>query len=253
MGKTTESQVIRVRAAALGDRQQVVDLEQMGRVAAAPGERIAIHAASFVVARCSAGQPRECGAVGIGGGCGQSRGLCAPLLRLMRRAVRLRVTRRVPAPAREWRPARPARRRRHGSHPLSRGPRTAAPQQRRARPMERHLLGRRLPVQRVLKVAISDTIDRALDCLEDAHSRGAWLSPKEAAPVLEERLRKEVISVLTQFVARTMPDRLLRGVTFQPAGMPGGGGTLYVHLDEEVTVPMLMGAGELATGTWADG
>ena len=103
------------------------------------------------------------------------------------------------------------------------------------------------------KVAISDTIDRALDCLEDAHSRGAWLSPKEAGPVLEERLRKEVISVLTQFVARTMPDRLLRGVTFQPAGMPGGGGTLYVHLDEEVTVPMLMGAGELATGTWADG
>ena len=43
-----ESQVGRLRATALGDRQQVVDLQQMGRGAAPPGERVAITAATAV-------------------------------------------------------------------------------------------------------------------------------------------------------------------------------------------------------------
>ena len=64
------------------------------------------------------------------------------------------------------------------------------------------------------KVSISDTLDRGLRCLDDAHSRGAWLSPIEAAPVLEERYRRRVVSVLAQFVARAMPERSLTGVTF---------------------------------------
>ena len=52
------------------------------------------------VARCGAGQPRECGAAaGIGGGCEQVRGSCAPRPRLMRRAVRRRGTHQVPAAA----------------------------------------------------------------------------------------------------------------------------------------------------------
>ena len=104
------------------------------------------------VARRGAGQPRECGAVaGTGGGRGQNRGLCAPLPRLRRRAARRQMTRRVPAPAPQWRPARPTHLRRH--RPPRRRPRTAAPQQ-RARPMERHLRGRRLPVQRALTAAV---------------------------------------------------------------------------------------------------
>lgn len=98
------------------------------------------------------------------------------------------------------------------------------------------------------RVTITDTVDRALDCLADAHSRGAWLSPEEAAPLLEERLRKEVVSVLAQFIARAMPDRNLAGVTFKPAAHRGGGGTLYVHLDNN-TVPMLMGAAEAVRST----
>ena len=116
MSKAGQLEVVRVRAAALCDRQQVVDLQQMGRGAAGPGERIAIAAASSVaIARRGAGQPRECGAVaGTGGGRGQNRGLCAPLPRLRRRAARRQGTRRVPASAPQWRPARPARRRRHG-------------------------------------------------------------------------------------------------------------------------------------------
>ena len=61
-------------------------------------------------ARCGAGPPRECGAAaGIGGGCEQVRGSCAPRPRLMRRAVRRRGTHQVPAAAPKWRPASPAR------------------------------------------------------------------------------------------------------------------------------------------------
>ena len=68
----------------------------------------------------AAGQPQECGAVaGIGGGCGQSRGMCAPLPRLMHRAVRRQGTRRVPAPAPKYRRLRaepgPSASRRHVS------------------------------------------------------------------------------------------------------------------------------------------
>ena len=48
MSKARQAQVSRIFAAALGDRQQVVDLQQMGRGATAPGERIPIAAASFV-------------------------------------------------------------------------------------------------------------------------------------------------------------------------------------------------------------
>ena len=79
------------------------------------------------VARCGAGQPRECGAAaGIGGGCEQVRGSCAPRPRLMRRAVRRRGIHQVPAAAPQWRPASPAHLRRHGSHPPRRRTRTSA-------------------------------------------------------------------------------------------------------------------------------
>ena len=62
------------------------------------------------------------------------------------------------------------------------------------------------------RVTIGDTIDRGLDCLADAHERGAWLSPREAAPILERRLQDQIASALAQFVARAMPDRSLAGI-----------------------------------------
>ena len=89
------------------------------------------------------------------------------------------------------------------------------------------------------KMTISDTIDRALECLEDANSRGAWLTPKDAAPVLEERVRQEIVSILAQFIARTMGDRKLHGVSFDHS-TPGGGMVVSVHLDD-TAVPLLTG------------
>ncbi len=85
------------------------------------------------------------------------------------------------------------------------------------------------------KVSIADTIHRGLECLADAHARGAWLSPKEAAPVLEQRLRSQLASALAQFVGRAMPDKTLSGIVFHPPGH-----TLTVILEGDVRVPLLV-------------
>ena len=69
------------------------------------------------------------------------------------------------------------------------------------------------------KVAISDTLARALECLEDAHVRGAWLSPSEAGPVLTERLRDSLASAFAQFIGREMPERRLKGIAFRSEQM----------------------------------
>ena len=87
------------------------------------------------------------------------------------------------------------------------------------------------------KVTISNTVGRALECLEDAHARGAWLSPQEAAPVLEQRHRDQVASVLAQFVARACPEKRLKGIAFDPAN-----GMMTVIFDQGD--PIALWAGE---------
>ena len=62
------------------------------------------------------------------------------------------------------------------------------------------------------EVTLSDTIDRALQCLDDAHNSGAWLSPSEAGPVLNQRHLDGIASVLAQFCAHYLPDRTLEGI-----------------------------------------
>ena len=66
-------------------------------------------------------------------------------------------------------------------------------------------------------VSLTDIIGRAIDCLSDAHARRAWLSPTEAAPLLEQRHRDQVVSVVAQLVARLTPERALRGIAFDTA------------------------------------
>ena len=85
------------------------------------------------------------------------------------------------------------------------------------------------------KITISDTVARALDCLQDAHARGAWLSPQEAAPVLEQRHRDQVVSVVAQVLARIAPERPLRGVAFDD-----GHDTLIVHFADSESFPLVM-------------
>ena len=85
------------------------------------------------------------------------------------------------------------------------------------------------------KITISDTVARALDCLQDAHARGAWLSPQEAAPVLEQRHRDQVVSVVAQLLARIAPERPLRGVAFDTEH-----DTLIVYFADSEPFPLVM-------------
>ena len=96
------------------------------------------------------------------------------------------------------------------------------------------------------RVTLSDTVERAFECLEDAHSRGAWLSPREAEPVLATRLRKEIVSVLKQLIA-WMPDVILEGVTFRPSPIPRGGEILTLHLNEGKVTLLVGGAETIAS------
>ena len=94
-------------------------------------------------------------------------------------------------------------------------------------------------------ISRADVIDRALDCLLDAHTRGAWLSPQEAGPVFEDRHRREIVSVLVQFIGRSMPGRQLTGVSFNAANS-----TCDVHLDgdDQPTSLLVQGIGAVQGG-----
>ena len=63
------------------------------------------------------------------------------------------------------------------------------------------------------KVSMADTVMRGIECLRDAHYRGAWLSPREAAPVLKQRVNDAVAKTLGQFIIQAMPDTPLIGLT----------------------------------------
>lgn len=63
-----------------------------------------------------------------------------------------------------------------------------------------------------LNITLADAIRRAVECLEDAHQRGAWLSPREAEPILNQRHVDGLASVLAQFIAHYMPDHTLKGI-----------------------------------------
>ena len=62
------------------------------------------------------------------------------------------------------------------------------------------------------RATLTDVIGRALECLADAHERGAWLSPKEAAPLLEQRMLDQTVSLIAQFIAHKRPDLTIEGI-----------------------------------------
>ena len=61
---------------------------------------------------------------------------------------------------------------------------------------------------------LGQVVERALDCLDDAQSGGAWLSPKEAAPRFEERHQREIISLIAQLFAARVLDQSLEKIDF---------------------------------------
>ena len=66
------------------------------------------------------------------------------------------------------------------------------------------------------RLSLADVIDRGLEYLADAHSRGAWLSPREAAPLLDQRHRQEIFNVVVQLVPRINPKLTVAAVAFDP-------------------------------------
>ena len=67
------------------------------------------------------------------------------------------------------------------------------------------------------RVTITDTITRTIDCLEDAIQRGAWLSPREAAPVLEQRAPRQAGQRLgAVHCAHACPEKRLKRIAFDP-------------------------------------
>ena len=87
-----------------------------------------------------------------------------------------------------------------------------------------------------MRATVTATVARAIDCLEDAYERGAWLSPSEAAPILEQRHRDILASVLAQFVARACPEKTLKGIAFDPKS-----GMMTIHFDEDDPVSIWTG------------
>ena len=94
------------------------------------------------------------------------------------------------------------------------------------------------------RVTLTDTITRTIDCLADAHARGAWLKPSEAAAVLEQRHRDRLASALAQFIARACPEKRLRRIAFDPKN-----GMMTVHFDEDAPVAVWTGDADAVVAT----
>ena len=55
------------------------------------------------------------------------------------------------------------------------------------------------------EVQITEAMGRAIDCMDDAHRRGAWLSPEEARGVMDERLKLAVALALRHITEGKQP------------------------------------------------
>ena len=88
----------------------------------------------------------------------------------------------------------------------------------------------------MLDVTLGSVIDRAIECLHDAQKGGAWLSPKEAAPRFERRIRERIMDLTEQLLAKVAPDRKLKKIDFQ-------GGHLRIWLDDETPIILAECAG----------
>ncbi len=89
------------------------------------------------------------------------------------------------------------------------------------------------------KVTITDIISRALGCLE-GELEGTLSYSDRIVTDAKEQLKIDFVSILSQFIARTMPDRRLCRVTLEPGLEPGGVGTIVVRLDDR-EIPLFTG------------
>ena len=64
------------------------------------------------------------------------------------------------------------------------------------------------------KPTMTDTIDRAIRCLEEVQTRSAWTTPSDPRLRLEQHIATLVTSALSQFIRDYLPDEELSSLTF---------------------------------------
>ena len=95
-----------------------------------------------------------------------------------------------------------------------------------------------LTEKRGFQVSLVETVHRAFACLRDAHSRGAWLSPREAAPLMEQRTHDRMASVVAQLLRQVVPERKLEAITFDPEAE-----RMTVYFSEDTKEPVWLFTG----------
>ena len=79
----------------------------------------------------------------------------------------------------------------------------------------------------------AETVERALQCLTDAHAGNAWLNGAEAGKVFEERHQQQVLRIVGNLLARVRPDLELDGVGFNPIT---GQAHIVIRGEESITL-----------------
>ena len=76
-------------------------------------------------------------------------------------------------------------------------------------------LAEELSIKMGRPITFRDVIDRALDCLKDAHGIGAWLSPQQSWEIMQERVMRSTAAAVTSVVHHYEPGARVR-VEFNP-------------------------------------
>ena len=84
------------------------------------------------------------------------------------------------------------------------------------------------------KVSVTETIARAILCLEDAHADGAWLNPREQAVVMQGRVDGQLKSVIAQVLARLAPEVRIEAIQIDHSTE-----RLTIHIEDEDPVNII--------------
>ena len=87
------------------------------------------------------------------------------------------------------------------------------------------------------KISLGETVSRAVESLEDCHTRGAWLSPAESAPLNIERIKRVVVEIVDAVLRDAAPELGFRGIGWDDAN----GLAVAVFHDDQAPVAVPIG------------